>query len=205
MARCGDPTGQRPLHWRRHPCNNPGSGGARRQSRPSRGEAGGWSTIRTSARKQDGPAGYRKRQQSNNEGGDFHDTSSPAVNVLQTSPFPAFLGAHLRGGVSISAVCGAPTTDSLAHPKRAITFLRAGGSAYSPRNLGIDAAPGHHAHRKPSTQVLRRTLGEKIAVERPQTSKYSPGTLRDLACWPSRPRGESECARCAGMEKVTSG
>jgi hypothetical protein len=157
MARCGDPTGQRPLHWRRHPCNNPGSGGARRQSRPSRGEAGGWSTIRTSARKQDGPAGYRKRQQSNNVGGDFHDTSSPAVNVLQTSPFPAFLGAHLRGGVSISAVCGAPTTDSLAHPKRAITFLRAGGSAYSPRNLGIDAAQGttHTASQAPKSCAER--------------------------------------------------
>jgi hypothetical protein len=35
----------------------------------------------------------------------------PPVNAVQKTPLPDFLGAHLRGGVSISAVCGAPTTD----------------------------------------------------------------------------------------------
>jgi hypothetical protein len=35
----------------------------------------------------------------------------PSVNAVQRTPFPDFLGAHLRGRVLISAVCGAPTTD----------------------------------------------------------------------------------------------
>jgi hypothetical protein len=40
-----------------------------------------------------------------------------------------------------------------------ITFLRAGGSAYSPRSLGIGADPGHHEHRKPSTKVPTEASG----------------------------------------------
>jgi hypothetical protein len=35
----------------------------------------------------------------------------PPVNAVQKTPFPDFLGAQLRAGVSISAVCGARTTD----------------------------------------------------------------------------------------------